>query len=146
MGERQPAGEPATRTAPLAECTTLERLHGLARQDLPIAHDPTFARETFLRVGGYRHALTRYEDLDLQLRLADAVPDWRHSGMEGTAYGIGGGLSRADKFRQFQSDLAVLLANPAMLECRLGADAFEAAVRHRFAARMDEHWKRLLDR
>lgn len=127
----------AVRTVVIEQTPPEARCAAFARQTLPVPKDPSYARAHFLAVGGYRATLQRYEDLDLMIRLADRVATWRHSGVTGTAYHIGGGLSRADRVDHFNSDFQVLRANRELLTGRYGAAVFEEMVRHRFRARMD---------
>jgi len=86
-----------------------ERLLFLVSRKKGMPRDMMMAKSLYLDTGGMRHALKRYEDWDLKIRLAEKEVIWVHSGIVGMAYlREGTGLSSVNQFRHTLDKIRVL--------------------------------------
>ncbi len=107
-----------------------------------IPHNMLYARDLYLRAGGYDHVARLYEDWSLKIRLAGATESWRHADAIGLIYHRHGlGLSSASgifhsfwKLRAIHANLPVIREHAA--ETRI-IDALESALK----AHSDGRWR-----
>jgi glycosyltransferase involved in cell wall biosynthesis len=92
-------------------------------------------RDTYLRIGGYKHNLRTYEDWDIILRLAAQPLRWAHSGTTGLVHHPGGGLSRQGSFDHMRDELRVLRLNEEMIRRHVGLPYLLAKVGRLVAVR-----------
>ena len=120
----------------LADATVQQRVARLVPQAAPTAKDPMMTKSAYLEAGRLRHGMNLYEDLDLQVRLADKEFAFVATRQGGTVYFASGGLTRTSLVQHLQADLAVIVNNREILERRYGDNAMILCARQRAKARL----------
>lgn len=115
-----------------------ERMKWMALRFGPFPRDMTMPKRTYVESGGLDHAIARYEDWDLKLRLGHL--GWTGTGAIGMRYRRhGGGLSNADALDHLYWQYHVLMKNRAAIEAIGNAPLFRKAVLSRISDTVD--WK-----
>ena len=108
-------GERRLSTAGYHGMTGRDALRNICKRSNPVPRDMLFAKELYLKTGGFDLDLNMYEDWALKMRLCsqlDEASRWLHSGIVGTIYDRRQpGLSGQSVLREVYYQLLVLAMN-----------------------------------